>query len=679
MRLGPCLLSLLVIFSPQGFLAQQKYPGWQEIDPSSSIEAFKAYESFFSEIYRWEVEAQTAYLERGYEAGRMSGADSLLSKWAERLGYFYIGQGNLTTSYSLLNEALTHSFSPVSRGKALNSLGILHMQYEDYNAALDYYFQALDEAKKLDNGSETYPIGNLSEIYYLLGDYQNAIKYLKYSIRFSNQLEGPRRMYAHVFDFSQLALYYQKSGRIDSAGVYLDLALENIHQIEQLEGSDIQDALFYGGLNVADYYLNAGEAENARKYLQKARKFTQDSDENAIRFLEAKYYVSTGDYRSALGILENDTTDNHGDVGVLRLMVECYREMDQPKNIVGIQDKIIANQEERFGEDRLRYTAFADVKYETIRKEEEIKSLRLNQAVQELTIQNQRFNMLLNSLLALFLAGGAIFLWQRYHNRNKLSKYLQKQVDLKTRDLRKANEDLRVLNFVASHDLKEPINNIRNYLGLIENRIPQETKSDLNFFFEIIHNSIGQVYTLVEDLAKYLRLANDETVKTSLVDLDKLTDEVFVSLDSYVLERKGELINGGSPEIYTNSSLLQVILKNLVQNGLKFNDAPVPRVEVQYEDTPNGNQIRVSDNGIGIEAQFQDKVFENFKRLHNREEYEGSGMGLAIVKLLVEKLGGDIRVESHVGEGSTFTITLPKEANKEMGRRIDLANALRPV
>jgi signal transduction histidine kinase len=109
--------------------------------------------------------------------------------------------------------------------------------------------------------------------------------------------------------------------------------------------------------------------------------------------------------------------------------------------------------------------------------------------------------------------------------------------------------------------------------------------------------------------------------------------------------------------------MIYIALKHLIENGLKYNKSKQPTVEISYQSTDDTYQIIVSDNGIGIDEQYHERIFEMFKRLHDRAAYKGSGIGLAIVKLMVEKLNGEIKLESEVGVGSRFIIELPLNAS----------------
>ena len=135
---------------------------------------------------------------------------------------------------------------------------------------------------------------------------------------------------------------------------------------------------------------------------------------------------------------------------------------------------------------------------------------------------------------------------------------------------------------------------------------------------------------------------------------------VASGLGAFIQEKQATVEYQDLPTIHSSSSLIFVALKNIIENGLKFNESTKPTVKVEYNSTPEHHQIIVSDNGIGIDPEFHEHVFTMFKRLHSMGEYPGSGIGLAMVKLAAEKLGGGIEIESEKGKGSTFIITLPK-------------------
>lgn len=274
---------------------------------------------------------------------------------------------------------------------------------------------------------------------------------------------------------------------------------------------------------------------------------------------------------------------------------------------------------------------------------------------QELKTQRQFFITTI-LLIGLGLLGLIIFIQMR--NNRKL-KSLNQTLDLTNKKLEQSNFELKTFNYIASHDIKEPIRNIGSYAGLIFRKLSSDQKESLGSYFETIKNSTKQLYTLIEDFAKYTNLSKDTVIKKQDVDLKWLVGSVKDGIHDTIQKYEGRVITQELPTIHSNSSLLYPILKNLIENGLKFNRSIVPTVTISYQQSTDYHQIIVTDNGIGIEENYHEKIFEMFKRLYHRGQYDGSGVGLAIVKLCLDKLDGTIDLESKENEGTTFTIQLP--------------------
>ena len=145
------------------------------------------------------------------------------------------------------------------------------------------------------------------------------------------------------------------------------------------------------------------------------------------------------------------------------------------------------------------------------------------------------------------------------------------------------------------------------------------------------------------------------------INLPRMVENIRTSLMA-LLQEKGGLITftGDLNIVWSAPEILQLILKNIIENGLKYNRSEVPEVMVKTTATENNYEIAISDNGIGIAKEFQDQIFQMFKRLHTRQEFEGTGMGLAICKKIIRRLGGEISIESEGGKGSTFLVQLPR-------------------
>jgi len=589
--------------------------------------------------------------------------DTLIFHYSEKLGVLYREIDSLSQALIMLNQAVDYAFDFKSKQTAYNNLGGLHFNSRDYNTALDYFFLSLEAARELGNGSEAYPIGNISEVYAKLNDYQNTLKYLRYSIDFSSKLLSPEKEYSQVYDYAYMADSYIELSKLDSAQHAINLVMSNIKFIDTLNAQKYKDACFVGYFSASELYLKKGDVAKAKKCIQKTGEFAHEFYTFYVLILEAQYQILIKNYKTALDLLDNEIIKKEQGVEnkILELKAACYEGLQNYKRVVEIKNEQIELQKENSGNDRVKFSAFANVRYETFQKNEKIKSLQLDQKVKSLTIQNQKYIVFLTLILFAFLALAASVLWRQFQSRREANKYLQKEIALKTEDLRQSNEELRTLSFVASHDIKEPLRNIGNYVGLIKRKLPDAIKNDLNDYFETISRSSSQLYTLVEDISKYISMPKGTAIDKSLINPNQLIDDVFLSLRTLNNEKQGRLINEGLPEqLITSSTILFVVLKNLVENGLKFNTSKVPTVKLSYEARRDSHRIIVSDNGLGIEKEYQESLFKSFKRLHNRSEYEGSGMGLTMAKLMIEKLNGHIELSSVLGEGSDFVIVIPK-------------------
>jgi light-regulated signal transduction histidine kinase (bacteriophytochrome) len=146
------------------------------------------------------------------------------------------------------------------------------------------------------------------------------------------------------------------------------------------------------------------------------------------------------------------------------------------------------------------------------------------------------------------------------------------------------------------------------------------------------------------------------------VNLNSLLEEIIIDLKPIIENRKGKIVVNKLPEINVQRVWIKELFMNLIDNGLKYNKSPVPKVEISCEERAQDYLFKVADNGIGIEEKYLTRIFKLFERLHSSEEYEGTGAGLAICKRIVENFGGKIWVESIFGKGSSFLFTKPKNS-----------------
>ncbi len=241
-------------------------------------------------------------------------------------------------------------------------------------------------------------------------------------------------------------------------------------------------------------------------------------------------------------------------------------------------------------------------------------------------------------------------------NRKRAEDYLLKMV----RELRRANEELRQLAYVASHDLQEPLRMVASYTQLLASRYKGRLDSDADEFIGFAVEGATRMQKLIQDLLTYSREGEDSIHVSPGVSSEGALRAALTNLRMLVESSGAVVSHGPLPPITTNELQLVRIFQNLIGNAIKYRADAVPAIHVSSStDDQSTWHFAIRDNGIGIEARHFEKIFVLFQRLHGPKEYEGTGMGLAICKKAVERLGGTIWVTSTPGTGSTFHFSLP--------------------
>ena len=230
---------------------------------------------------------------------------------------------------------------------------------------------------------------------------------------------------------------------------------------------------------------------------------------------------------------------------------------------------------------------------------------------------------------------------------------LERKVEERTAELEQSNADLAQFAYVASHDLKEPLRMVTSYVQLLERRIGKSLDEESKEFMGFAVDGAKRMRGLIDDLLAFSRVGAKRK-PLEKIGVQKIVDAALMNLKIAIDESDAEVEVGEMPELMADPSQLTQLFQNLFANAIKFRGDKVPRLSVKAEREGELWNFRVSDNGIGIEKDFLGQIFLIFQRLHSRSEYEGTGIGLAVCKKIVERHGGKIAVESVPGEGSTF-------------------------
>ncbi|MBI4966907.1 MAG: PAS domain S-box protein [Rhodospirillales bacterium] len=239
----------------------------------------------------------------------------------------------------------------------------------------------------------------------------------------------------------------------------------------------------------------------------------------------------------------------------------------------------------------------------------------------------------------------------------------RKQVEEKAaelaEELRRSNAELEQFAYVASHDLQEPLRMVASYVQLLERRYREKLDDEAREFIDYAVDGATRMQRLINDLLDYSRVSR-KGKPLAPVELSPVVREAVVNLAGLIEECGAEIDIGPLPQVLADEAQMTSLFQNLIGNAIKYRKPERrPKVTVSAERQGEFWAIAVADNGIGIAPQFFGRIFVLFQRLHTRREYPGTGIGLALCKKIVERHGGQIRVESEVGEGSRFIVSLP--------------------
>jgi signal transduction histidine kinase len=543
----------------------------------------------------------------------------------------------------------------------LNDLAITDEREGNVEEALTKYQRSLQY--KTAKAVHTFTLLNISLLHYHLENDSLSQAYLNSAITSLDKIKDP---YVETTLYLNLGYYYKEIELLDSASYALSIALEKskikndrINQIHALSA-------------LADIYDKQGNYETAEYFYEQALDLTR-----LYEFMDAQKYVLL-DYvkwlngqnrpKSVLKLLEShqllDGLEKIADLNTRQALFEemakSYASLSEFEKAYAMQDSARLYSENLLKINKQRAIAELEVQYQI--KEQE--SLNKKQEL-ELKVKNSTIAILILisgsvTLIGLFMMW--LYWIKRKHNKELTEKVADQTAALRTynRQLKASNQELERFTYIASHDLKEPLRNIVSFSSLIERAAPDLIgRGQVGQYFLHIKHNARQLYQLIEDVLEFSKLQQKNEIPLEATDLNQLLENIIYALQQKLKECNARILYNALPEITTNSQFLFLVLKNIIENGIKYNESDTPTVSIQHRLENGIHQIILSDNGIGIAEPYQEKIFDMFYRIHDRTTYDGTGLGLAISKKIIKKMDGEIVLQSSPGEGSTFTVSLP--------------------
>ncbi len=249
-------------------------------------------------------------------------------------------------------------------------------------------------------------------------------------------------------------------------------------------------------------------------------------------------------------------------------------------------------------------------------------------------------------------------LYQKAQQEIKKRERLQAQLERYTHELERSNQDLQQFAYITSHDLQEPLRMITSYLQILERRYKGALDSDAEDFIYYAVDGARRMQELINGLLLFSRVKTQAS-ELQITDSQEVMEQAKHNLQLVIDESSAQIYYEELPQIMADRTQLMQLFQNLISNAIKYNDSDPPVIHIHTKHQNEEWLFSFSDNGIGFDQDQSERIFKIFQRLHSRDEYPGTGIGLAVCKRIVERHHGRIWVDSQKGRGSTFYFTIP--------------------
>jgi len=557
-------------------------------------------------------------------------ADALVATVFNQLSQIYFKQQDYDMMLSCSEKVLQISAKAGDVEKEINALkniAIYHAAKSNYKKAMQCFLDSMDKSKSINYRYHTGQcLINIATIYATLYNHEDAIsRYQMVLENYSDIISKNTR----IVIYNNLGNIYYFSDRLTQATNYFEKA-NNLAQQR-----NYNEMIILSLANLSRAYIAKGKIDLAEEKAKMAEDLMEnqgDINGRQINLLNLGHiYYLRGDFNKAMLFTSKGITaasrmkDETNEVQGYQLMSNIYQLQGDYKTALDYQLVYSKAQDKFAKEQRNRQIIDLEIKNATKEKQKEI---------EQLTRENEYQALLLKQ---------------------------NEQIAEQNAMLVTANEELRQFAYVASHDLKEPIRMIGSYTQLIERIHQHQFTEDTQAYFTYVKEGVVRMNDLLDALLKYTTVSKTEEIfeKVSLKDIVEIA---VINLRVSVDENNAVINCHDLPEVMSIRSLLIQLFQNLISNAIKFKKPNEdPEINISSESTRDEVIIKVSDNGIGINPEYQERIFVIFQRLHTRSEYKGTGIGLAICYKIVQRIGGRIWVESEVGKGANFFVALPRK------------------
>ena len=581
------------------------------------------------------------------------------------IGYF---NGNYESSFQLLDSILP--LIPLSEndliatchkviGNDLVYMGQYALAYDHQLKALEYFKEKND---RINLAKLHFSIGNN---FFYQGQYEFALKEFKNAALIWERLKDKK---GNFWALGAIASVHEHMQNIDLAIEYSERALDMAYELES--PADVAWTLY----NVGSIATTAGDLKKGIDRLEEAKNIALQLDDKPLLGYTLEglttVHLHLKDFKQALNYLDQSYEIARGNndlaniPGLYRLYSEIYYQKNDLNTYKIYIDKFIELNDSLKNEELAQSMGSLKQDFEVreLQKTKEIALLK-----KDSKISNFKKLIWIGSISFAAVVLFLLYIFVRINNkhvkeRNQLLTSTNNKILQQNEILKSSNKDLKQYAFIISHDLKEPLRNISSFTTLLERSLGPNINKNSKEYMSFITSGVQQMHGLLTDLMNYSKIKG-RNISGKKINCNLLTAEVIDNL-KVKFEHKNIQINTAElPMVAMDKDHFQRVIYNLLSNGIKFNEHKLAKIAISSS-TQNGfHTFSIKDNGIGIDPSYQEKIFVVFQRLNNRQDYSGSGIGLATCKKIISDYGGKIWFKSTPRKGSSFYFSIPASPN----------------
>ena len=538
----------------------------------------------------------------------------------------------------------------------LNNYGVVFSHDINQGKAIDLYIRALAYAEESSNiKAQQFAHLNLGRAYHRQLLLNRAELHLKQALQLSQQSS---------FDFiSTLTLTFLGDLERDrqsfaQAKYYYELALEtNEHRY-----NNYSQIMLHNGL--IDLHLKTGDLKTAEQLLWASDTILADYGSKKMR----------GETNTKWGRLFLQKGQMDAASPKLELALQLLQEVGDAQHLIELYEALVVFHErsENYVEALICAKRLAALKNDLVSSRNASLVYALESEYQlekkdlEISVLQQKSSTQAWQLALAILIGSSVLLFTvilfRQDRRNRqLNEELEERVRQRTKTLERSNQALERFAYIASHDLKTPLQTVSNFLALIHRKIRKTGDAQLEELINLATIGARQMGSLIDSILTFAQISSSAKPNDwELVELEEIVDQIRDELRDFGRYQPEQILSSDLPVVYGKRVQIYQLMLNLISNGLKYNESEQPSVNISCKTSGKRlHQIEVLDNGIGIPAAYRSTVFEMFKRLHSNRKYDGTGIGLALCKTIIEQHQGKIWIEDGPVNGTRFCLQLP--------------------